>query len=1051
MILNYKVTKNNKILYKTPTCKGWKQVYNRKGRPSSAFTKLVKQGASIHKHITRKHVFNELTQRFVNSKSKLDKRFKTPTLRPRFNKHVYKAKKGRFGFQTVTHFNHLPEMVSALFRADKKSLSSSFTLNLQSANVLGAKWKHSWNSYYAFANWWKSAMGDNEGGSDGKTSYDAYVEKMLRKGLRNPMLVLRNVRNSISYGGGCYRKRNKTDRADSVKIGLVYDIYTHNVESNYHNCGLECMKYMKDDFECVLSNLKIRKEFGMKTNKPICPEKLIDIWKQYNTSNRLLRIIQLDFQGDYDENMKYLLLHKNHYYVVRKLIRQGKQAEKIRELTDMLDEVETEKGRLYLEKKIKKLEMTVKRTMLRVRRGLLTYDFETRSDLQESAKRRVGLFDDGTYKYGNVLRDTICSITYSPLSRKRNERILTKTFVTTRDKSSARQFLEWLQAEHMQKRHYNCLAHNGSNFDSYLLLANMTEEEMLNNPPPHFRNLSILGMFYYGNVFRDTGCFLAAPLSKLCKDFQIDKQHAKLSDFVLEDGRRLHKYEICMYRPKLDIYDFVKLEHQDPCFWKQYIRYCEHDTISLFHLWKKFSQGFQDIITKFAGSNNKFQKKLLSKCALLQSPTISSVNKKLLEELNRVNHYNIQNLKLFYKTKGKFDKDKYNFLKQFKRGGVSHTHQPGKHKSPIMGLDICSQYPWAMTHMVVPTGKSWFVTHYNEDAYGFYHVKNMVFGDKTEDLKPVCAVVKKGSLNWRSGHCIDECYIDSEMLKYVKRYYDLQSFDVVKGLISLKSVEGKYIFGEYVNRLFEAKKAQDIYKKQNHENYNPSMRLATKLSINSLSGKLLADPAKYFSIQYCANSVNTKQCLNNVSYTKEMKDDKHNFWLICGLMMYSYSKMLLFDYIQCFPKKSDSIIQIETDGLYASLSDFPDFRYNLQHTESDFLNSMKLDGEELGNLKLEHVSSGDAIFLGKKKYFFYCEIEKEDIMRMLGIPKITIDENGSDKVLLTPQVYEEVFSGKDVPMRFSTIRKSIEGVPELVGYYTTRTVHSEPDQYKVYE
>jgi hypothetical protein len=64
---------------------------------------------------------------------------------------------------------------------------------------------------------------------------------------------------------------------------------------------------------------------------------------------------------------------------------------------------------------------------------------------------------------------------------------------------------------------------------------------------------------------------------------------------------------------------------------------------------------------------------------------------------------------------------------------------------------------------------------------------------------------------------------------------------------------------------------------------------------------------------------------------------------------------------------------------------------------------------------------------------------------------MTIDENGSDKVLLTPQVYEEVFSGNDVPMRFSTIRKSIEGVPELVGYYTTRTVHSEPDKYQVYE
>lgn len=737
--------------------------------------------------------------------------------------------------------------------------------------------------------------------------------------------------------------------------------------------------------------------------------------------------------------------------LIENMTRLGKQASKIRELEEELEDAIDDSVRAAINKEIKSLRLTANRMMLNCRRGLLTYDFETRANLKEDAKRRVGLFDDGAINYGEVLEDVICCITYRPLKKKK---LFHKTFITNSKKSSARQFLDFLKEEHINGRHYNCLAHNGSNFDGYLVLKEFTEREMLNNPPPHFRNLSILGMYYYGCVFRDTACYLTGSLKKLCKDFKIDKDCQKLSKFVLQDGRELDEYEICFYKPHLDVEDFLKLKHKEPDFWDQYERYCIHDTLSLIILWEKFSVAYHDIITELAGHDKKYAKRLLAKCALLQSPTISSVNQRILEELNR-HDWNgpVQQLKKFYKTGGGMDNNKYQFLCKFKRGGVSHTHQPGLHKYPIMGIDICSQYPWALVNMIVPCGKSFWTDKYHENYYGFYHVRDMKFGDKTEDLKPVCGLVKKGkgSLNWRSGNYIAECYIDSEMLRYLEEHYDLLGFNVVKGLVSRECVHGSKVFGEYIGRLFKAKQRQDIFKERKDEMYNPSLRKATKDSINSLSGKLLADPSKYFSLKYCANSEDESQVLNGINYRKEKKEHKMNYWLTCGLMMYGYSKMLLFDYIRCLPNKSNSVIQIETDGIYAPFRDFPEFRQNLMANDGKFAESMRLNGKELGNLVLEHISDDHAIFLGKKKYCFHCEMEEKYIMRMLGVPSQTYTEEGTKIDLVTPEVYQKVFAGIDQRLEFMSIRKTMEDMPELVGFKQKRTIYANKILYNVYE
>lgn len=1053
--ITYKFTqKGSKLMFKTPSRTGWSYVLSKKGRPSSAFSAVVRNGAKIHPTVSKSWIFNDLTQRWKKASTVFDQRTSRPQLKGSWNnKHAFGFENGRVGFRKYTHLKFLPEMVKAYMKARNYDLRDAFSMELNSGTISGATMDLHWFNYYAFVNWWKGIFKENRTSNSGD-AYREFVDAYEQRGKQNPFLLLKDVAGSINLGGGCHRQRGAEPRLRFTKRSVLYDFHIYNPISLRNNCGLEVLRsFANIDFGSQ-TNLQLRKEFGLKSNAPISPATLTDIYAAYTTANEMPHFVDYRWDGVYNSQLDYILYVDGHYMKVESMTRIGKQADKIRKLEKQLECCRDEGVRAKVEKMIKGLRATANRTMLNCKRGLLTYDFETRNDLSETAKRRVGLFDDGSVRYGEVLTDVVCCVTYRPLRRKKNEEMLHKIFITDGKKTSARKFLDFLRDEHLKNRHYNCLAHNGSNFDSYLVLKEYTKAEMLNNPVPHFRGLSILGMYYFGCVFRDTGCYLTGSLKKLCKDFKVDKEHEKLDTFKLNDGRTLKDYQICFYKPQLDVRQFLRLQHTEKDFWEQYVTYCMHDTLSLFIVWEKFRLAYEKIITELADHDDKYARHLLAKCGLLQSPTISSVNQRILEELNREDAFgSVQLIKAFYKTKGGVDQDKYNFLLKFKRGGVSHTHQPGKHTYPIMGVDICSQYPWAMTKMKVPCGKSWWESTYDDSKYGFYHLTDMKFGKNTEDLKPVCAVVPKGkgSLNWRSGHHIAECYVDSEMIRYLFEHYDLLSFKVEKALVSYQFIDGHTVFSEYIGRLFKAKQRQDIYKQTGNPEYNPSMRKATKDSINSLSGKLLANPQIYFSLKYCVNPEVDGQRINGVNYRKDKKDFKTNHWLTCGLMMYSYSKFLLFDYVRCLPKKGDSVIQIETDGIYAAHRDYAEFRHNLQHYDGRFADSMKLGGKNLGNLVLEHISTGDAYFLGKKKYSFYCKLESEDVMRMLGVPKHSYEVDGTKKVLVTPQVYETVFNGKDVVLEFMQIRKTMENMPELVGFMQKRTIYANRILYKTYE
>lgn len=578
----------------------------------------------------------------------------------------------------------------------------------------------------------------------------------------------------------------------------------------------------------------------------------------------------------------------------------------------------------------------------------------------------------------------------------------------------------------------------------------MTEDELL-HCDIRYRGTGIISMLFHGHCFKDTCCFMPATLDKLCKDFRVECP--KLKEFVYK-CKTLSNMELCMYKEHLTFSEFMDLEQTEPGFWSLYSKYCEYDCKSLIEIWKSFSAQVESCVKAISP-------KLLQTCTLNACNTIGSLGKKILNKSLKLCHKSKKHL-LNYHTflfkmghihiKDEVDKvdfDKYDFVCKFKRGGISHCHQAGKHTESICSADITSQYPSALMKMRIPVGESKWVTKYDGTAHGYYHLYDIVW-NPYKRLKPVADRGRSGVLQWDDQN-LESAYIDSEMLKYLLEHKYIKSFKVEKGLVSHAFMYGKTLFGKYVNSFFSQKKLEDLYKDTEDERYNNAFREVLKLFLNALTGKLVENPSRYWSLTY----LNVKDFepkrgnnLHGMAIEKTPNDKRpYNLWVNAGCMVYSYSKRLLFEYIHCLPN-NDNMIHIETDGLY-----FPT-KYKEHFTEHvnnyvDIRDEYPIAfGAELGNIKWEHESEGDSYFLGKKFYYIYC-INDGEIKKCKGIPKETINKHGTKVTLLTKEIFETVYSGEEHKCEFSRIVKNCFGQDtRMTTHMQTRTIRPQAKYYE---
>jgi hypothetical protein len=375
---------------------------------------------------------------------------------------------------------------------------------------------------------------------------------------------------------------------------------------------------------------------------------------------------------------------------------------------------------------------------------------------------------------------------------------------------------------------------------------------------------------------------------------------------------------------------------------------------------------------------------------------------------------------------------KYKFVQRFKIGGISHCNQPGKHTHGVAAFDVTSQYPAALRHMRVPVGHSSFTEGYDDRHHGFYELTNLVWDvNVARRFKIVCGTSIAGTRDWNN--LSETTLMDSYMIKYMMEHGGLLSFDVVQGLVSTHDVDARYMFGHYVDVLFGEKARQDELKDAKSTEYNGAYREVIKLFLNALTGKLVEDSSKYFDLAYTTKD--TKDTLGGIGCLKNRTGKTLNPWIVCGVIVYSYSKRLLHEYMRCMPNGTDDIINVETDSMYFDRKHLAAFIANVETIVTDY--PIKIGygiDAPLGCMKQEYDVSGDSYFLGKKFYMI------GDSMKIKGIPLKTKDAHGNDVQLVTKELYESVYAGNTETRSFSTMKKNLFGETYISQHTMSRKV-----------
>jgi hypothetical protein len=417
--------------------------------------------------------------------------------------------------------------------------------------------------------------------------------------------------------GGC----NKHDAGDKKFKSPFYDFKLHNPQSMNNNCFFKCIEYILNE---KINITELRKQYNIPTKIEVGINDAYKLLEHFKLNN--VFIIDEFYNEELDDENKYILILKNHYYCVQSW-----------------EEI--------IRKKIS------------TKRGLMTFDFETR---KTEEYHLIQASDTHSF----ILKDALCCVYFRPY---KSTNMLEKTIITNDEKTSARQFLDFLNQEARHNRSYNVLAHNGGRFDFYFLISVMTDQE-IKDAEIQMRGTTVISLNFRGNLFKDSCCFLTDTLENLSNSFKIN--HGKIVEFDLHN-EKISSSQLCFYKPYINFNQFLQLQYEDKDYWKLYEKYCMYDCIALFEIWEKFTICVNSLIEKVSPF-------LLKKCPLMSSSTIGSHSKKILVEINKFNDkmtWDRTNLRLFIGTrfekeeakKGekenfveKHDLEKYNFLCNFK-------------------------------------------------------------------------------------------------------------------------------------------------------------------------------------------------------------------------------------------------------------------------------------------------------------------------------------------------------------------------------------------------
>lgn len=738
--------------------------------------------------------------------------------------------------------------------------------------------------------------------------------------------------------GGCNSR--KYERSVYKRRFNNHSLELYNPKSQHNDCGIEALRFF---CEIPGKNIKIRKEFGLEYEEKIPIDKMFEIYQKYNKTDKKLVIHELSVFRYIDvERDNNIILSKEHYYAVS-----GAE----REITTESIMPGEEGYRLRKRRRTHKL----------------FFDYETREDAS------------------GKLVPTILAIQEKDNKTKKKKQ---QIFRTDNESTCTRKFIDFLNKAHLMGKHYHCMAFNGSRFDFYFVLAELTEQELVCTQKV-LRGLSVIKFDFQAHRFTDPCNFIQSTLDEACKNFKVEKAKITETDYGSSS-------QLCFYKRHLEVDAFMQLRQTEPEFWKVYEEYCMRDVEALDELWTKFTNEFYNITKRIATYTKKgeIKQNKVADIRLENMLTIAGTAKKIA--LGSIS----ESIKKKYTSFNTSVPEE--LLRAAVRGGISYSTKKGICAEEVACVDITSQYTDAMMNMEVPVGEARRVAEYYPKCHGFYKLKNIQFKDKS--FKPFARVTEEGSLDWNADF-IEEGVMGTQMMKYLIEK-DAMKFEVVEGYISSKSEKGSLFFSKFSNGFFDEKKRQDHLKELGDEEYNPAMRSVTKLFLNSLSGKLVENPKKYQSFDFNVESDNLQ--INGVNVRKyTANENKTNELLHLGLCMYEYSKLNLFKTIDAVGR--DNILCAETDSVT-----FPSRFLPLLKDKEWF-------GKGLGQINVDKFSN-EFIDVGKKMQYF-----DEKKMSWKGCPQKQLDCTGKKYQFITKQDYIDLVEGKTVVKTFTSLKKYLFG------------------------
>ena len=806
-----------------------------------------------------------------------------------------------------------------------------------------------------------------------------------------------------NVGGGCNRNKKEGD-VNTVK-GKMYAFTVHCPPTKDNSCAYHAIVYHTGT---ELSNKRMCEKLKLPLKEKKSIEEFKVMWDLVSEDSA--HIIDKDYDGEMIDGHNYVLLDKEHYTAI------------------------------ISSEKLKK----VGESSAKVKRNILTWDCETRQTdefitIRAGAKDKFG--NDASYR-SYKLKDTITSIAYMG----NRGQMMTHTFISNNDKSSTRQFVDWLL---QSKQKFHCYAHNGASFDNYFFLENLTEEEYKSAEITKL-GLRFASIRFAGHELTDSRLHLVSSLESLCGDYKVETP--KMTEFVV-NGKKLTNTEMCFYKPELGFWEFMTLQQSEPEFWQLYQQYCEVDCISLYQIWKSYSDSMRQISEKMLSGDENGHTVEGGKHNIATRLTVGSGSMDLLEASMMK-----QNKTLCLRVKDFNDSiEKETFLRQFIRGGISHTGQAGAHHYQITDVDIASQYPAAMYHGRIPVGTSRFIdgelskVQYRRQWHGYVHMRNLVFCESARKNKFLATHLERDDgtrvLQWDTPNQISELFLDTVSINYYLDTGLLKSFDVVKALVSKQSIVGREVYGLYIDTLFTMKAQQDIYKAdKNSKLYNPSLRSSIKLCLNSVGGKCVENKLKHE--RECGESKAQKVVRVNGFDQFMRAAPRLNPFLPTGLSIYSNSKILLREYVECLPSGADDMIHAETDGFMFRKSALEHFQqqvdtYHKRTPKGDVRETLPIAfGAALGNIGVAcETDNGVSYFLGKKNYLMSgADKGGTDLIRLKGVPQKTINQDGSYRKLVSRSDYEDMFQGKAATFTFQTLLKTTKEMIAISSHEITRKI-----------